>query len=138
MLEARRKDAETPMPSLVNFGGTFAVVFAIIGFIHVPFGGGVIAWALVVSAGFVAVTFTFPRLLSPLNWLWFQFGMLLHKVMNPLVMGLIYFGFLVPMALVMRAFGKRFLRLGREPEADSYWIERSPPGPAPSSLSQQF
>jgi hypothetical protein len=138
MLESRRKDAETPMPSLVNFGITFAVVFAVIGFIHVPFGGGMVVWAVVVSAAFLAVTFTVPRLLAPLNRIWFRFGMLLHKIINPIVMGVIYFGLLVPMALVMRAFGKRFLRLGREPEAESYWIERSPPGPEPSSLSQQF
>jgi hypothetical protein len=138
MLESRRKDAETPMPSLVNFGITFAVVFAVIGFIHVPFGGGMVVWALVVSAAFLAVTFTVPRLLAPLNRIWFQFGMLLHKIINPIVMGVIYFGLLVPMALVMRGFGKRFLRLGREPEAESYWVERSPPGPEPTSLKQQF
>jgi len=138
MLETRRKDAETRMPSLVNFGITFAVVFAIIGLIHVPFGGGMNVWALVVSAAFLVVTFTVPRLLAPLNRIWFRFGLLLHKIINPIVMGIIYFGLLVPMALVMRGFGKRFLRLDREPKAESYWIERAPPGPEPSSLRQQF
>ena len=140
MLEPRRKEADVPLPSLKSFGLTFTVVFALIGLFHVPFEGFGAArlWALGVAAGFLFVTFTFPQWLAPLNRLWFRFGMLLHKVVNPLVMGIIYFGLLVPMALAMRAFGKRFLRLSREPTAASYWIERQPPGPEPDSIRQQF
>lgn len=140
MLEPRRKEADVPLPSLKSFGLTFAAVFALIGLIHVPFEGLAAAriWALAVAGAFLVTTFTFPKLLAPLNRLWFRFGMLLHKVVNPVVMGVIYFGILVPMAVTMKIFGKRFLKLSREPQAPSYWIERAPPGPEPASIRQQF
>lgn len=134
----RRDKSDTPLPSLRNFGLTFTCVFAIIGLMHVPFGGDVRLWALAVAACFLIVTFTRPQLLTPLNRLWFRFGMLLHKVMNPLIMGIIYYGLLVPMALVMRASGKRFLALARQQDAKTYWIDRDPPGPSPSSIQQQY
>jgi hypothetical protein len=68
----------------------------------------------------------------------FEFDALMYKLAVSAVMGTIYFGLLVPVALLMRACGKRFLILGREPEAATYWIDRTPPGPEPSSISRQY
>ena len=79
-----------------------------------------------------------PRLLHPLNRVWFALGLLLHHVVNPVVMALMFYGAILPMALLLRALGKDLLRLKREPQAASYWIAREPPAPAPDSMSKQF
>jgi hypothetical protein len=95
-------------------------------------------WALPVAAVFLIVAYTYPRALSPLNRLWLKFGLLLYKVMNPLILGLLFFVTVTPVGLVMRAFGKDFLRLRLDRSAKSYWIERTPPGPKPESMKNQF
>jgi len=59
-----------------------------------------------------------------LNWLWFKFGLLLHAVMNPIIMGLVFYGVVLPTGLVMRALYNDPLRLKVEPDRDSYWIMR--------------
>ena len=70
--------------------------------------------------------------------MWFQLGLLLHKVVNPIVMALVFFGTVLPTGLIMRALGKDPLRLKWQADANSYWIERRPPGPAPESMKDQF
>ena len=75
---------------------------------------------------------------APLNRLWLKFGLLLYKVMNPLILGLLFFVTIMPIGLVMRAFGKDFLRLRLDRNAKSYWIDRTPPGPPPQSMRNQF
>jgi len=62
----------------------------------------------------------------------------MHRVVNPLVMGIRFFVVITPLGWLMRALGKDLLRLKREPDAASYWIERTPPGPAPQSMRNQF
>jgi hypothetical protein len=84
------------------------------------------------------VALVYPRLLAPLNKLWLKFGLLLYKVMNPLVLGLLFFVTITPIGIVMRLFGKDFLRLRLDRSAKSYWIERTPPGPPPQSMKNQF
>lgn len=79
-----------------------------------------------------------PATLAPANRGWTKLGLLLFKVVNPIVLGLIFLLTIVPIGLLLRAFGKDPLRLTFEPEAKSYWIERDPPGPAPDSMPQQF
>jgi hypothetical protein len=59
-------------------------------------------------------------------------------VVNPIVMGLVFYGAVLPTGLVMRALGHDLLRLRRDAKADSYWIRRQPPGPAPQSMVDQF
>jgi len=76
--------------------------------------------------------------LRPLNRLWLRFGLLLHAVMNPLIMGLLFYGTVMPIGLLMRLFGKDPLNLKRDAQASSYWIMRTPPGPAPDTMSNQF
>jgi hypothetical protein len=91
-----------------------------------------------VAALFLAAALLRPALLNPLNRLWLKFGLLLHRVVNPIVMGLLFYGTVWPTGLVMRALGKDLLRLKRQPEAHSYWIVRAPPGPAPETMKDQF
>jgi Saxitoxin biosynthesis operon protein SxtJ len=84
------------------------------------------------------VALTIPRVLAPLNRLWLKFGLLLHMVISPIILGLIFYACILPIGLLMRFFGKAPLRLHFEPEATSYWIHRKPPGPQPESFKNQF
>jgi hypothetical protein len=126
-------------PSLRSFGLTFVFVFTLIGLWPLlRHGLPPRLWALAAAGAFLAVTFLAPQLLSPLNKVWFAFGMLLHRIVNPLVLGFMFLVLLTPLALAMRLFGKRFLPLTFDREAPSYWIRREPPGPEPQSIRNQF
>lgn len=121
-----------------GFGLVFAGFFALISVLswwrdHTSW-----HWTLPVAVVFLVVAYAFPRALSPLNKLWLKFGLLLYKVMNPLVLGLLFFVTITPIGLVMRLFGKDFLRLKMDNSTESYWIERTPPGPPPQSMRNQF
>lgn len=130
--------SEVAQGSERGFGLVFAVVFAIIGVWPLLAGAGVRIWSLIIAAGFLAAAFFAPRLLAPLNRLWFKFGILLGRIVSPVVMAIIFYVAVLPTGLVMRALGKDLLRLRFDPEAKSYWIRRDPPGPAPDSLKHQF
>jgi hypothetical protein len=121
-----------------SFGVVFAVVFALIALFPLWWGGPVRIWALVVAGAFAAAALLMPVVLRPLSLLWFRIGLLLHRVVNPLLMAVLYFGVFTPMGLVLRARGKDLLRLRRDRASASYWIAREPPGPKPGSMSKQF
>ena len=121
-----------------SFGFVFAVAFLAVALFPLAHGREVRWWAVVLSLAFFAVGLMRPALLAPLNRLWFRFGLLLGRVTNPLVMGLVFFLVITPMAVIMRMRRKDPLRLRLDREAHSYWIERVPPGPAPASMTNQF
>jgi len=118
-----------------NFGLVFCAVFLIIALLPLLGDGGVRIWALVIAALFGAVAFLAPGLLTWPNRLWTKFGLLLGAIVAPLVMILVFFIAVTPIALILRLTGGDPLRLKRDPEAESYWIERTDPiGP----LKNQF
>lgn len=121
-----------------SFGLLFAVVFALIGLLPLMFGGVARLWAIIVAAVFLVAALAFPGVLAPLNRLWMRFGLLLHRIVSPVVLGIMFFGVITPIGLVMRLFGKDPLRLQLDKAAASYWIERTPPGPAPETFKDQF
>lgn len=121
-----------------SFGLVFAAVFAIVALLPLKSGGEPRLWAGAVSGLFLLVALAYPRALKPLNKLWFLVGMALHHVVTPLVMGLLFFVTVTPIALIMRALGKDPLRLKRDDAAASYWILRVPPGPDAESMRRQF
>jgi hypothetical protein len=121
-----------------NFGIVFAVVFAIIALAPLYHRGIVHWWAIGVSAAFLVCALVAPRVLRPLNHLWFKFGLLLHHVINPIIMGVLYFAAVVPMGLLVRLLGKDLLRLKPDKVAESYWIPRDPPAPSPGGMTKQF
>jgi saxitoxin biosynthesis operon SxtJ-like protein len=120
------------------FGVVFTVLFVVIGLLPLFSGGAIRVWSVAVGAAILAVALVRPSLLAPFNRAWMKFGLLLHKITNPIVMGLIFFGAVTPTALIMRALGKDPLRRRFDPSAPSYWIERDPPGPEPDTMKQQF
>jgi hypothetical protein len=64
--------------------------------------------------------------------------LLLHTIISPIVLGVLFFGIFTPLGVIMRLFSGDPFHLRFNPGAPSYWIERSPPGPAPDSLNNQF
>ena len=132
------REEEVKAGSERSFGLVFAGCFGLLAVLSMFHGTRAWHFTLPVSAAFLVVALVYPPLLGPLNRLWLKFGLLLYKVMNPIVLGLLFFVTIMPIGLLMRALGKDLLRLKREPEAKSYWIERSPPGPPPQSMKNQF
>lgn len=134
-----RADRSFVVGSDRSFGVVFCVVFAIIGlFPLLREEPTVRGWALGVSGGFLAIALVVPRILRPLNVVWMRIGWVLNMVVSPIILTLLFFVAVLPMALILRAVGKDLLRLKLEPSSKSYWIERTPPGPEPDTMRNQF
>ena len=116
---------EVEMGSERSFGIVFAVVFAIIAVWPLVFhGGSVRLWALAVAAVFLVIAFAAPHVLKPLNRLWFRFGMLLSRIISPIVMGIIFFITVTPIGLIRRIKNPDPLNQAFDKDAESYWIVR--------------
>ena len=120
-----------------TFGLVFAAVFVLVGAWPLIGAGAPRWWAFAVAAAFAVCALAAPALLRPLNWAWHQFGLLLHRVVSPLVMGAIFFLCVTPVALIMRLLGKDVLSLRRR-DHSSYWIMRQTPGSEPKTMKRQF
>lgn len=112
-----------------SFGVVFCVVFAIIGLFPLIRGASPHGWALWVSGAFALAAAIRPAVLAPLNRIWTRLGLLMHKVFNPIVMGVMFFVAVLPTGLVMRALGRDLLRQRLDRDAKTYWIEREPSDP---------
>jgi hypothetical protein len=121
-----------------SFGVVFAVVFALIALWPLIWARDIRYWALAIAAVFLTLVLVRPALLRPINMVWFRFGKLLHHVVNPIVMGLIFLVGVLPTALVMRARGRDPLRLDAATARETTWVERVPPGPAPDTMKNLF
>ena len=120
-----------------SFGLVFAVAFAVFGAGPLLRGHEPQLWALLLAGGFLLTALIVPRLLRPLNLLWTRVGAILHAIVAPLVMGAVFFLAVVPVAMIVRLFGKDPLHLKFE-TFTSNWIKRQPSGPDPKSMTRQF
>jgi hypothetical protein len=134
----RAKPDNPKIGSDQNFGLVFGAVFALIALWPLLRGNRIHLWLLAVAVIFLVAAIVVPRALGPLNRLWFRLGILLSKIVTPLVMGILFFVAVTPIAYLMRWFSNDPLRLKRDPAAKSYFIERSPPGPVVGSFKDQF
>lgn len=136
--ENLRRESEIRIGSNRTFGLVMAgACFVISGF---GFWAATAHWPYWLAA---AVTFSFlawlwPTVLSPLNRVWFLLGLLMHRVVNPLIMGLLFFLVITPMGWFMRARGKRPLELEFQPGARSYWVTRPTRELRPRSMADQY
>jgi len=121
-----------------SFGLVFAAVFALVAAAPLLHGGDVRTFALAVGGVFLVLALAAPSVLHPLNLLWSRFGLLMRRVMDPLVLAAVFFGCLTPLAVLQRCFGRDGLRLRPRPDAPSYWIARNPPGPPADTMRHQF
>ena len=132
-------DRTVPLPSERKFGLFFAALSAGIAVWSWRAGRPALALALLALAfALLAAALLAPRLLAWPNRAWFKLGMALNAVVSPIVLGAMFVLLFVPVALAMRAAGRDPLRRRFDASAASYWIERSPPGPAPDSFNHQF
>lgn len=127
------------LPSNRTFGLFFAGIFVALGLYQAVFPGR-LGWALALfalAALLVVLAFVRPAALLPLNRAWMFLGYLLSKITGPIVLGLIFFALITPIAVFGRLFGRDELRL-RPVARGSHWRERTPPGPEPGSFRNQF
>jgi hypothetical protein len=136
--EVFSRDEEIVAGSDRTFGLVMAAALAAVTLLNGWHAGRLWPWTGGMAALLLAAALLRPSVLHPLNLIWLKFGLLLHKVVNPVVMALLFYGTVWPTGLVMRMMGKDLLRLKREPDADSYWIERQPRGPSPETMKDQF
>jgi hypothetical protein len=125
-------------PSNRSFGCLFTVFFTLVGVYSLWREGTAYPWMFGLAGITAAVTMVSPRWLAPLNRAWMQFGELLHRVVSPLVLGIIFYGVFTPVGLVMRIAQRDAMKRRFEPGAPTYWVERDPPGPADDSFQDQF
>jgi len=120
------------------FGFVFAAVFVIIAGWPLLDAGPIRLWALAIAVAFLMTALIRPAILSPLNRLWTAFGLLLHRIVSPIILGVMFFVVVTPMGVLMRVLRKDPLKLKWQPDAKSYWIAKDPPGPTPESMKHQF
>tara|TARA_Y200000002_G_C22365427_1_gene530832 strand:+ start:293 stop:676 length:384 start_codon:yes stop_codon:yes gene_type:complete len=106
-----------------SFGIVFFVFFLIIGLYPLINEGNIRIWSIVISIIFLILGLVNSQILTPLNILWFKFGMLLGRFVSPIVMGLVFFLVVTPTGLIMKLFNKDLLKL-RKNKNSSYWIKR--------------
>ena len=122
------------IPSNRNFGIVFSIVFLIIALWPVLNQNEIRIWSLVISLIFLVLGFIDSKLLSPLNKIWFKFGLILGSVIAPVVMGIVFFFVVTPTGLIMRALGKVLLKLKKNKE-NTYWLDKDNSN---NSLKNQF
>ncbi len=131
------RDVHGQGPSDRNFGWVFTAAFLFFGLWPRIHGKPIRPLWLALSGAVLLVTLLRPSLLHPANRLWTGIGRLLGKVMNPVITGLLFFTVFTPAALFLRWRRKDLLGLARDPEADTYWVTRTP-APEASSMLNQF
>ena len=131
------RDEATSPGSDRTFGLVMAAALALVGAVNFHHSGRLWPWELVLAVLLLAAALLKASLLNPLNRLWMKLGLVLHRIVNPIVMGLLFYGTIWPTGIVMRMRGRDLLRLKREPSSDTYWIARAP-GPQPETMRDQF
>ena len=117
-----------------SFGTVFFVVFLFIAIYPLNYNGEIRLWSIIISLIFLILGLLKSKILTPLNTLWFKFGIFLGKIVSPIIMGLIFFLVVTPIGILMRILGKDLLNLKYNLNK-SYWIEKSGPK---SKMKNQF
>ena len=129
------KDNEIKISSNKSFGFVFFAIFLVIALWPLLNDGIIRVWSLILSSGFLILSFLNSKILTPLNKLWIRFGILLGKIVSPMVMGIIYFGVVTPIGILMRLFGKDILNLKINKNKKTYWLVRDK---IKSNMKNQF
>tara|TARA_B100000902_G_C26974733_1_gene747204 strand:- start:227 stop:610 length:384 start_codon:yes stop_codon:yes gene_type:complete len=117
-----------------SFGIVFFIFFLIVGIYPIINQDSIRIWSIVISIIFLILGLINSQILTPLNVLWFKFGMLLGRFVSPIVMGAIFFLVVTPTGVIMKLFGKDLLKLKKN-QSKSYWIIRSEDN---SNMKNQF
>jgi hypothetical protein len=136
--EFQARDEAVKSSSERSFGLVFAGFFVLLGALSLYREGTRWHYWFPLAALLAAVAYAAPSILAPLNRLWTKFGLLLHMVVSPFFLGVLFYVCVVPTGFLMRLTGRDPLQRRLEPSMKSYWIVREPPGPAPETFMDQF
>ena len=125
---------EIKIGSNKSFGIVFFVVFLLIALYPLTNNQEIRLWSLIISIIFLILGLFNSKILRPLNILWFKFGIFLGKIVSPIIMGVIFFFVVTPIAILMRFIGKDLLNL-KYNKKKTYWIEKNGPK---SKMKNQF
>ena len=128
------KNTEIKIGSNKSFGVVFFIVYLLNAIYPLTNNDELRIWSLIIAIIFLVLGLINSKVLSPFNKLWFKFGLLLGKIVSPLIMGIIFFFVVTPTALIMRIIGKDLLDL-KFNKKKSYWIEKTGPK---SKMKNQF
>ena len=117
-----------------SFGIVFFIVFLLIGLYPIINSEGIRVWSVILSLIFLVLGLLNSKVLIPLNKIWFKFGIILGKIISPIIMGIIFFFVVTPIGLIMRILGKDLLNL-KYNNNKTYWIEKTGPK---SKMKNQF
>ena len=117
-----------------SFGIVFFIVFLIIGLYPIINNENFRVWSIIISLIFLSLGLINSKLLNPLNKLWFKFGILLGKIVSPIIMAIIFFFVVTPIGIVMKIFKKDLLNLKFNNEK-TYWLKKDGPK---SKMKNQF
>ncbi len=121
-----------------SFGFVFFVFFTLVGFIIFIKTEHFKIWPFIIAIIFILLAVFSPNFLSPMNRMWTRVGLILHKIISPVIMAIMYYGIITPTGLIMKIIGNDLLKLKFDKSTDSYWIERKPPGLDPDTFHNQF
>ena len=116
-------DKKEIQPSNKNFGLVFFFVFLIISIYHLLHGDDLNIWFLITAFVFLILGLLNSIILTPLNKIWFRLGIILGKIISPIIMGIVFFFIVTPIALLMRLIKKDLLNLKFD-KKKSYWIKK--------------
>ncbi len=119
-------DNKTNKNSNRSFGIVFSIVFLIIAFYPLINNDDIRKWSLIISIIFLVLGYFKSGILTPLNSLWYKFGIFLGKIVSPIVLGMIYFFIVTPTSILMRVFKKDLLNL-KFSNNNSYWLKKQGP-----------
>ena len=114
--------SEIKIGSNRSFGLVFFIIFLIIAIWPLNYNGEIRIWWLLTSIIFLTLGLINSKFLKPLNFLWFKFGLLLGRIISPIIMGIIYFFVVTPMGLLMKFVKKNLLSLKKK-KSSTYWIK---------------
>ena len=117
-----------------SFGIVFFVVFLAIGLWPILTDNQLRIWSIVISLIFLILGVFNSKILTPLNKVWFRFGIFLGNFVAPIIMGIVFFLVVTPTGLIMKLFRKDLINL-RKNNSDTYWIEKKD---IKSSMKNQF
>tara|TARA_B110000090_G_C13139801_1_gene353336 strand:- start:167 stop:550 length:384 start_codon:yes stop_codon:yes gene_type:complete len=115
---------EIKLPTNRNFGSVFFLVFLIISLFPLLKNENIRIWSIIIALVFLVLGLLNSKFLTPLNKIWFRFGIILGNFVSPIVMGIVFFTIVTPTSLIMRVLGKNLLNL-KKGNKKTYWIERS-------------
>ncbi len=118
-------NTKVKLPSNRNFGLVFFIVFLLIALWPLLKNNEVRYWSILISSFFLILGIINSKILTPLNKIWFMFGIQLGKIISPLVMAIIFFAVVTPIGVLMRLLGKDNLNLKFNKSNKSYWIQKS-------------